>query len=66
MANKPDGISINDYNKEIDEALEDVSNGKFITQTQMEYELRIKKSVKDIEEGKGVIFTMEELKAFLK
>jgi hypothetical protein len=29
-------ISIDEYNKEIDEALEEVANGEFITQAEME------------------------------
>lgn len=66
MDNKSNDYSIADYNKEIDEALEDVTNGRFITKDQMEYANRIKKSVREVEEGKGIIFTIKELKTFLK
>jgi hypothetical protein len=66
MAKKAHQVKIQNHNKEIDGKLKKVADGKLIAQTRLEYETRIGKSVKEIEEGKGIIFTMEELYDYIR
>ena len=73
-------ISSSDLNEELLKKIKALLNGKSaditisiktqensfaLNESKEEYITRISKSVQDIEEGKGLTFTMQELEAFL-
>ncbi|WP_407521707.1 hypothetical protein PDL71_12945 [Lacibacter sp. MH-610] len=73
-------ISSSDFNEELLKKIKALLNGKSaditisiktqensfaLNESKEEYITRISKSVQDIEEGKGITFTMQELEAFL-
>ncbi len=52
-------------NAEITIAVSNKTDDSFRNESKEEYWNRLNKSVADIEEGKGVVFTMNELEAYL-
>ncbi len=60
------GTFLKGRNMEITIAVHDKNELAFKEETNDQYYQRLNKSIKDIEEGKGVTFSMEELEAFIK
>ena len=53
-------------NSEITIEITNKTNSLFRKETKDKYWNRIKQSTKELEEGKGVVFTMDELEKFVK
>ncbi|CAN5399736.1 hypothetical protein BH11BAC5_BH11BAC5_40280 [soil metagenome] len=56
---------LKDRDADITIAVHDKAGNSFREETNDEYWIRLNKSVTDIEEGKGVTYSMDELNAFI-
>ena len=56
----------NEYSLEVTISIREKSSDLFLNETQEEYWNRLGKSVKEVEEGKTIIFTMDELDKYLQ